>query len=146
MEIIKVSAEKIVCSAEWAKVLTGLGVEAVCCNVYERDGDDWFFAGEYQMQDDVLPAWTMQELAVAIGSDYILPQLLDRRHYSKSVNMLQFFVAEDKKRHDFENGADACAFALSYLINHKEIKLADVNERLRCYASGKFYEFSLKQK
>lgn len=139
--MVKIQGEMLVCSAEYSKRLIDLGVESVCNNCYEyNDAEKMYeYAGEYMGQDNWLPAWTMEELFVAIGGEWVKPDLFTQKEWTPIANMMQYAYYNTEKRIDFKKGSDAAAAMLISLIETKQEPVIKVNERLRAYAEQKFY-------
>lgn len=146
----KIDGERLVCTAEQSQKLIELGVERICTNCYEKSlpfyseigGEkkwSWDYAGEYMGQEDWLPAWTMEEMSVCIGSAWVKPDLLSVNEWTPQTDMMQFALHLPKKRLDFKSGAAAYAELLISLIEAKHLTASEVNERLSAYATGNFY-------
>ncbi len=148
----KIDSSLIVCTAEQSQALIGLGILPASVFCYEWILDEevkppphllahhWSFAGEYMGQDNVLPAWCMEELHVLIGGDFVKPDLFAKREWtSPAINMMQWAMFLPKKRKNFFSGAEASAAFLEFLLRSKEITAAEANARLDAFITKKFF-------
>lgn len=79
-----------------------------------------------------LPAWTKTEIDVMIGPDFSpKPDLFTQQQIgnSKMLKPESYPVYTMQKMQVFENGADASAFALIYLIEGGLLKASECNNR-----------------
>lgn len=139
--MIKVNAEKIICASELVIELLKLGITPASHYCYEKgDEGGWEFAGEYVGQDDVIPAWTLEELQIYMGGEFAKPDLLSKAEWTRStVNMLQYRTFFPDKMKTYPNGANAAADCLQYMLSNDIITVAEANERMEHFIKGKNY-------
>lgn len=145
----KIDSEKLVCSSLQAQQLIQLGILPVCVFCYELEGDGpeagseatfcWQFAGEYMGQDDCLPAWTKEEIAILIGGNFPKPDMYSDQEWQRQLNMIHYPVYMPNKMKAFTNGAQAYAEWLIFLLNAKKVTAEDCNKRLEAFYAGECY-------
>lgn len=135
----KIDSSLLVCSAAFSQQLIALGVLPVACMCYESTGGVWDFAGEYVGQSPVLPAWTMAELHILIGGDMPKPDLFNKQDWARGLNMMNWPVYFPKKMKAYNNGADAAAAWLEFILVEKLVKVEDCNARLEAFINKTFF-------
>jgi len=77
----------------------------------------------------LIPAWTKYELDYMIGNVFQKPELIKPDKAGKFGKLDVFPIYAASKVIEFENGADATAFALTWLIENEQLDPEKINER-----------------
>lgn len=128
---------KITGSVENCRGLVSLGIVPIAIIWHLRAGDAWLTSElrtqtEYDFETAV-PAWTKAELDIMIGPEFPKPDLWTKADLI--VNIAQeperFPVFFPNKLLTFQNGAQASAEVLYFLIKKNMVDVNDANERYR---------------
>lgn len=133
---------QITCGPEQAKELVELGITPVAFmwNGFEPaekqvEGEPTRMAWAVAVyrkpvfSDELVPAWTKQELDAMIGPDIEKPDLFKKDQITKATLPETYPLMLPDKMLTFTNGARASAAALTYLLKVKYIDPVKVNER-----------------
>lgn len=137
MDIKKPGLYKLTAPVQNCVGLVSVGINPIAYIWHLRAGDVWLTSElrtstVYNPQLAV-PAWTKAELDVMIGSEYPKPDLWKEWELSQAI-------AQDPNRYPiyfpdklltFQNGAQASAEVLYFLISKNMVDVTDANERYK---------------
>lgn len=141
----KIDSSTIVCTPEQAQQIISLGIVPASVFCYEWLVGDlpeearWEFSGEYMGQPGCIPAWSLEELFVLIGPEFIKPDLMGPNEWTPTKNMMQWPMFTPKKRKDFPSGAQAAAEFLEYLLSSKIVTADECNARLDAWITKEHF-------
>jgi hypothetical protein len=110
-----------------------LGIECPPFLYWEAITDEYgsrYEVGQFMNPDDgLIPAWTKTELDYMIGNDLEKPDLVLTRRAGKFGNLNKYPLYYPNKSIEFDNGAEASAQVLIFLIENEQLDVAKINER-----------------
>lgn len=125
---------------------------SMCYEWTEGEGDTpaaYEFAGEYIGAPACIPAWTMEEISVMLGSEFNKPDMMGKEEYQlrvgkkdneheRNVRMMQFIIYFPEVKKEYQNGARAYADFLIYALKNNHVKAKECNDRLNYFYTKKF--------
>ena len=135
----KIDSAYLVCTADQTQKLVALGIlpaSTFCYQWVAGDEDEkahFEFAGEYMGEEDCIPAFTMGELHILIGGNYMKPDIHSDADWTQSANMLEYIMYLPKSRRNFPQGAQAAAAFLEHLLADELVKAEECNARLDAF-------------
>lgn len=126
MKIIKSShlfASQSIC----LQLVVDLGLVDASAFRYNRDGS---IVPSFDAEEDSIPAFSFEELAIGIGNVIELPGLVEDRlrpNYNDDITWRYNFL---KYQRQYPSGAAAAAELLVFCINENLLKVEHINERI----------------
>ena len=131
--------EQLTASPKTCERLVNLGVIplAIIWHLFEEDDkgvgqwDTCLLNEPVYVPEFKIPAWTKAEIDAMIGPDFPKPDFFTREQFglSKTLDPLTYPVIFPETMQVYQNGAEASANGLAWLIEKKHIKIEDANER-----------------
>lgn len=125
MQIIELKT--VVANATVCRELLALGVINAAALAWEPDG---VIVGSMDASEEAIPAYSLDELAIALGNFFPLPCLTPHRPKAapdEDITWNYYFPEVGKT---FENGASAAAAALVYCIEKGLLTAEKANNRI----------------
>lgn len=125
MQIIDIKF--IVADISLCKQLVSLGVTNASCLAWEQDGS---LVIAFDASEDAVPAFTMDELGIALGGSIDLPCIAKPRpRPAPDEDIMWQYYYPDKSK-EYKSAASACADVLIHCLKNQVLDLNAVNNRL----------------
>lgn len=121
---MKTSLKKLVISQELSRELLELGLQNIAALYYTEEGTI-----TTDTEQASSPAWTMEELRIMIGNNYVAPDLPIPRPKPNDGEDITFFLHTIDRGYQFKSGAEASGTMLKMMLQERASKPEEVNER-----------------
>lgn len=125
MQIIELKT--VVANVTVCKELADLGVVKAAALAWEPDG---VIVGSMDASEEAIPAYSLEELAIALGNLFPLPCLTPHRPKADPEEEITWNYYFPEVGRTFENGASAAAAALVYCIDKGLLTAEKANNRI----------------